>query len=332
MTFLLARVPLSTGVQAPLNPVGPQALYIEHTLLLIFSITSVVFVLVIVVLAYGVFRNHARKGVLPHALVEDPHIDQKARLMVGSALSVTTLLLFVMMVSSFRTSHQTAVLAESEALKIDVYGHQWWWEIEYPINEQPYRVVRTANEIHVPVGTTVTIHGTSRDVIHSFWAPTIHGKKDLLPGYETDLTLQVDQPGTWRGQCAEFCGLQHAHMAFDIVAQSRQDFDRWYLHQLEPAAESPTPEAVHGREVFLSHPCMMCHTIRGTSAHATVGPDLTHLASRSMIAAGTLANTTGNLGGWITNAQSIKPGCRMPPNPMPASDMNDLLAYLETLR
>jgi cytochrome c oxidase subunit 2 len=332
MTFLLATVPMFSGPQTPLDPAGPQARHIEHTLLLIFWITSVVFALVIAALAYGVFRNHAREGFLPPKLVEDPEVDRKARFVVGSALGVTVVLLFVMMISSFRTSHETAVLASSQSLKINVYGHQWWWEIEYPINEQPYRMVRTANEIHVPVGTTITIHGTSRDVIHSFWAPNIHGKKDLLPGYENDLTLQVDKPGTWRGQCAEFCGLQHAHMAFDMVAQSREDFDHWYLHQLEPAAEPKTSEAAHGREVFLSHPCVMCHTVRGTSANATVGPDLTHLASRSMIAAGTLKNTTGNLAGWITNAQSIKPGCRMPPNPMPASDMNDLLAYLETLQ
>ena len=240
MIPLLAFVPMFSGRQTPLDPAGPQARQIEHTLLLILWITSIVFVLVIGALAFGVLRNHAREGFLPPRLVEDPEVDRKARLVVGSALGLTVILLFIMMISSFRTSHETAVLANSQSLKINVYGHQWWWEVEYPINEQPYRMVRTANEIHVPVGTTITIHGTSRDVIHSFWAPNIHGKKDLLPGYENDLTLQVDKPGTWRGQCAEFCGLQHAHMAFDIVAQSREDFDRWYLHQLEPAAEPTT--------------------------------------------------------------------------------------------
>jgi cytochrome c oxidase subunit 2 len=328
---LLNAVPGFRGPQTPLDPAGPQALHIEHTLFLIFWITSIVTAIVFAVLALGVLRQHAT-GEVPPAFKVDPKTERRATWIVGIAIGVTTILLFVMMISSFITSHRTAVLANSTSLKINVYGHEWWWEIEYPNDEQPYRIVRTANEIHVPVGTVVDIHGTSRDVIHSFWAPNIHGKKDLLPGYWNDLTLEVDKPGTWRGQCAEFCGLQHAHMAFNIVAQSREDFDNWYMGQLKPASEPGVLQAIHGREVFLSHPCVMCHTIRGTTANSTVGPDLTHIASRSTIAAGTLVNNTGNLTGWIANAQSIKPGCRMPPNPMSSNDLNDLVAYLETLR
>lgn len=331
MMTLLTRVPGFRGPQTPLDPAGPQALHIEHTLLLIFWITSIVAAIVLAVLAFGVLRQHTR-GEIPPPFEVDPKTEQRATWIVGGAIGITVILLFIMLISSFITSHKTAVLADSASLKINVYGHQWWWEVEYPNEEQPYRVVRTANEIHIPIGAVIDIHGTSRDVIHSFWAPNIHGKKDLLPGYWNDLTLQVDKPGTWRGQCAEFCGLQHAHMAFNIVAQSREDFDNWYLEQLKPANEPQTPQTIHGREVFLSHPCVMCHTIRGTAAGATVGPDLTHVASRATIAAGTLVNNTGNLTGWIANAQSIKPGCRMPPNPMPASDLNDLVAYLETLR
>jgi len=319
------------GTQTPLDPAGPQALHIEHTLFLIFWITSAVTVIVLTVLALGVLRQH-RRGGIPPPIVVDPPIERRATWIVGGAIGVTVVLLFLMMIASFVTSHRTAALASSPALKINVYGHEWWWEIEYPNEEQPYRIVRTANEIHVPAGTVVDIHGTSRDVLHSFWAPNIHGKKDLLPGYWNDLTLEVDHPGTWRGQCAEFCGLQHAHMAFSIVAQSRQDFDHWYTAQLQAAPVPQTANIEHGREVFLSHPCVMCHTIRGTTANSRVGPDLTHLASRSTLAAGTLINNTGNLAGWIANAQSIKPGCRMPPNPMAAKDLNDLVAYLETLR
>ncbi len=331
MITLLSAVPGFNSRQTPLDPAGPQALHIEHTLFLIFWITSIVTVIVLTVLAVGVIRQHA-KGEIPAPFEVHPQVERRATWIVGSAIGLTAILLFVMMISSFITSHRTAVLADSPALKINVYGHEWWWEVEYPNDEQPYRIVRTANEIHVPAGAIVDIHGTSRDVIHSFWAPNIHGKKDLLPGYWNDLTLEVDQPGTWRGQCAEFCGLQHAHMAFNIVAQSRADFANWYLAQLQSADEPQTPQTIHGRDVFLAHPCVMCHTIRGTSAGSTVGPDLTHLASRSTIAAGTLANNTGNLAGWIANAQSIKPGCRMPPNPMPANDLNDLVAYLESLR
>lgn len=331
MMALVTAVPGFHGPQTPLDPAGPQALQIEHTLFLIFWITSLVTAIVFAVLTFGVLRQRSKGGV-PPVLELNPATERRATWIVGGGIGVTVILIFVMMISSFITSHRTAVLANSATLKINVYGHEWWWEIEYPNGEQPYRIIRTANEIHVPVGTVVDIHGTSRDVIHSFWAPNIHGKKDLLPGYWNDLTLEVDKPGTWRGQCAEFCGLQHAHMAFNIVAQSREDFDSWYLAQLKPAAEPQTTQTIHGREVFLSHPCMMCHTIRGTTANSTVGPDLTHIASRSTIAAGTLANNTGNLMGWIANAQSIKPGCRMPPNPMPSTDLNDLVAYLETLR
>jgi len=317
--------------QTPLDPAGPQALHIEHTLFLILWITSGVTAVVFAVLASSVLRQHA-KGEMPDAFTINPSTERRATWVVGAAIGVTVILLFIMMISSFITSHKTAVLANSALLTINVYGHEWWWEVEYVNKEKPYLIIHTANEIHVPAGTVVDIHGTSRDVIHSFWAPNIHGKKDLLPGYWNDLTFEVDKPGTWRGQCAEFCGLQHAHMAFNIVAQSSEDFDRWYQGQLKPAAEPLTPQAVHGRQVFLTRPCVMCHTVRGTSASATVGPDLTHIAGRSTIAAGTLVNNTGNLTGWIANAQSIKPGCRMPPNPMPANDLNDLVAYLETLR
>ena len=331
MTCLANIVSLFPGKQTPLRPVGPQAHHIEHTLVLVFAITTIVYLIVMAVLAVGVVRARTKEP-LPPPLIPAPSTERRATWVVGIAIGITTLLLFIMLIDSFRTSHQTAVLAAQPALKINVYGHMWWWEVEYPMDEQPYRMVRTANEIHVPVGAVVDIHGTSRDVIHSFWAPNIHGKKDLLPGYQNDLTLRVDEPGTWRGQCAEFCGLQHAHMAFDIVAQSRDDFDKWYVQQLSASAEPATPQAAHGREVFLTHTCVMCHTVRGTSANSHIGPDLTHVASRSMIAAGTLKNDRGNLTGWVANAQSIKPGCRMPPNPMPASDLNDLITYLESLK
>jgi len=328
---LFIGIPGFGGPQTPLDPSGPQALRIEHTLLLIFWITSLVTVVVFAVLAYGVLRQHSRGGIPPPFEV-DPTTEKRAAWVVGSAIGATVILLFVMMISSFITSHRTAVLANSSTMTINVYGHQWWWEVEYPNDDQPYRIVRTANEIHVPAGAVINIHGTSRDVVHSFWAPNIHGKKDLLPGYWNDLTLEVDHPGIWRGQCAEFCGLQHAHMSFSIVAQSRTDFDHWYDTQLKPAIEPQSQQEIHGREIFLSHPCVMCHTIRGTTAASTVGPDLTHVASRSTIAAGTLVNNRGNLAGWIANAQTIKPGSRMPPNPMAAADLNDLVAYLETLQ
>ena len=246
-------------------------------------------------------------------------------------MTATVLLLFIMMIGSFVTSHALGSMNRETAYTIDVYGHQWWWEVHYP-NDEPNKTVDTANEIHVPVGVPIRIHGTSRDVIHSFWAPNVQGKRDLMPGYDTDVIMQIDQPGRWRGQCAEYCGEQHAHMSFYMVADSGPQFQQWLSQQAQSSVSPSTPQTVHGQQVFLTHACVMCHTIRGTPAGSRVGPDLTHLASRATIAAGMLPNSIGNLGGWILNAQSIKPGCRMPPNQMTGSELQDLLAYLETLK
>jgi cytochrome c oxidase subunit 2 len=246
-------------------------------------------------------------------------------------MGVSVLLLFIMMVASFATSHAIGKENGRAPIEIDIYGHQWWWEVQYPQPEADKTVV-TANEIHVPTGTLVRIHGTSMDVIHSFWAPNIHGKRDLMPGYQNDFIIQADQPGRWRGQCAEFCGPQHAHMSFLIVAEPMDRYHNWMDAQAGTPPPPSTPQTQHGQVVFLSRACIMCHTVRGTVAGSRVGPDLTHVGSRDTIASGTLPNDPQHLAQWISNAQQIKPGVRMPPNPMPAQDLNDLVAYLESLR
>jgi cytochrome c oxidase subunit 2 len=221
-------------------------------------------------------------------------------------------------------------LTSKNPVTIQITGHQWWWEVTYP-NTQADQTVTTANEIHVPVGTPVVILTNSKDVIHSFWAPSVTGKRDLLPGYSSAFWFQIDKVGIYHGQCAEFCGLQHAHMGFSIVAESVSEFEAWQQQQLKPAGEPPTPEALHGREVFLTHACLMCHTIRGTDAGSRLGPDLTHIASRKMIAAETLPNTTGALTGWIVDPQRIKPGTQMSPNPLSPDDLRAVVAYLQSL-
>jgi len=329
---LLAAIPGFPSNQTSLNPAGPAAAHIEHTFALIFWITATVYFITLAVLMYFVW---SRRWTLALAPIPQPTSDASDRLAtraVAAAVAVTVLLLFVMLISSFVTSHRLGKMNDQQALTINVYGHQWWWEIQYPNEAEPYRMVTTANEIHVPIGTPIRIHGTSRDVIHSFWAPNIQGKRDLLPGYNTDVLMQVDKAGRWRGQCAEYCGMQHAHMSFYIVAEPQQDFDNWMSAQMQPSVVPGNIQAMHGQQVFLSHACVLCHTIRGTTAGSHVGPDLTHLASRSTIAAGMLPNTVGNLGGWILNAQALKPGSRMPPNQISGPDLQDLLAYLETLK
>jgi cytochrome c oxidase subunit II len=328
----MVTIPGFPSNQTSLNPAGPAAAHIEHTFALIFWITGTVYLLTLAVLVYFVWRRRCTLDAMPEPQPTTDDGDRFAIRAVAGAITLTVLLLFVMLISSFMTSRRLGKMNEQQALTIDVYGHQWWWEVQYPNQAEPYRMVTTANEIHVPVGTLIRIHGTSRDVIHSFWAPNIQGKRDLMPGYNTDVLMQVDKPGRWRGQCAEYCGLQHAHMSFYMVAESQKDFDNWMTAQAQSSVAPTNAQTAHGQQVFLTHACVLCHTIRGTTAGSRVGPDLTHLASRSTIAAGMLPNTVGNLAGWILNAQSLKPGSRMPPNQISGPDLQDLLAYLETLR
>jgi len=331
LALLLGAVPGFSSNQSSLNPAGPMASHIEHTFTLIFAITGIVYVLVIVAMMVSVWRNRVVDAGFPAPQPTSAESDRKATHAVAALMGLTVALLFVMLVASFLTSRAIGEMNGRAPFEVDVYGHQWWWEVQYPSPEADKTVV-TANEIHVPVGTPVRIHGTSRDVIHSFWAPNIHGKRDLMPGYDTDMVVQVDQPGRWRGQCAEFCGPQHAHMAFLIVAEPMEQYHAWLDAQAGAPPAPITAQALQGKAVFLSHACVMCHTVRGTTAGSRVGPDLTHVASRDTIAAGTLPNNSASMAAWVSNAQSIKPGVRMPPNPMSSEELGNLVAYLETLR
>jgi cytochrome c oxidase subunit II len=193
-------------------------------------------------------------------------------------------------------------------------------------------MVATANEIHVPVGRPVGIVLKSNDVIHSLWIPALHGKRDLLPGRENEIWIQADQAGFYRGQCAEYCGLQHAKMALTVVADLPDDFERWLSHMRGPAPAPTTDSQARGRDVVERGPCAMCHTVAGTLAGGRTAPDLTHVASRSAIGAGSIPNTRGNLAGWIADPQHIKPGNKMPPSGLASEELQALLDYLETLK
>ena len=212
-------------------------------------------------------------------------------------------------------------------LTIELTGNQWWWQVAYT-HPEPSRAVFSANEIHIPIGQPVQLRLTSTDVIHSFWVPTLQGKTDLIPGRTNLMWLQANEPGRYRAQCAEYCGLQHAHMALYVVAHEAADFARWLAHE-----GSPTSSAAHaGLAVFIGRGCATCHTVRGTAARGTMGPDLTHFATRLTLAAGTLPNTAGNLAAWIVNPQRIKPGNHMPRVPIPAAELQVLLSFLHTLQ
>jgi cytochrome c oxidase subunit 2 len=215
----------------------------------------------------------------------------------------------------------------STRLTVRVIGHQWWWEVRYGGSKAV-----TANEIHIPVGVPVEVVGTTADVIHSFWIPQLNRKIDLIPGRSNRLLLDADQAGTYEGQCAEFCGLQHAHMTATVVAQSPSAFRTWLANMGKPARAPLTAQQRRGREVFLSQPCSACHRLRGTAANGDVGPDLTHLRTRKMLAAGTIPNDSGHLAGWIADPQHFKPGNKMPALELEGSDFGELLAYLESLK
>jgi cytochrome c oxidase subunit 2 len=327
----LTSVPGFGSDQTILNPVGEGAARIEHTFALIFWITSTVYLLTLLVLVVAVWRRRytLQSTPIPEQTTEEG--DRFAIRAVAGAMIVTVVLLFVILIGSFRTSHAMGRMNTVNAIDIEVIGHQWWWEVRYPTPESN-KIVTTANEIHIPVGLPVRIHGTSTDVIHSFWAPNVQGKRDFIPGYENDTVMQVDKPGRWRGQCAEFCGLQHAHMSFFFVAETEDTFKRWLVRGAESAAPPNNPQLQHGQQVFLDHACIMCHAIGGTTSGGRVGPDLTHFAARATIGAGELPNDADHLAKWIVNAQTYKPGSRMPPNQISQPDLNDLVAYLETLR
>jgi cytochrome c oxidase subunit 2 len=246
-------------------------------------------------------------------------------------VTVTVATLVVLVFFSVSAGRGLTAPSGPGAITIDVIGHQWWWEFQYhdvSANER----VNAPNELHLPVGVPIALRATSRDVIHSFWVPNLHGKRDLFPGFVTHTWIQADRPGVYRGQCAEFCGHQHAHMAFEVVVEPMNAFLRWLQQQRRGALQPSTDAARRGHDRFMAGACVMCHTIRGTSAGSRVGPDLTHLASRRMLAAGTLPMTRDALTRWLENSQAFKPGNRMPPHLVPREQLPELVAYLETLQ
>lgn len=219
---------------------------------------------------------------------------------------------------------------QTPALMLDVTGHQWWWEVTYD-SSQPAQTFTTANEIHIPVGQRVLVRLHGADVIHSFWVPKLTGKTDTIPGQINQSWLEATLAGVYNGPCTEYCGAQHAHMMVQVVAESPADFERWRERQLQPAS-APTDPATTRGAALVEYRCGLCHQIRGTSAGAHYGPDLSHLAGRRMLATGLLPNTPGTLGAWIENAHGLKPDNLMPNQNLSGDDLTDVVAYLELQR
>lgn len=249
------------------------------------------------------------------------------RLIVTGGIVVPVVVLVALFAFTLETLVETAPGSSEPGLTVDVAGERWFWNVRYRGSAGAV----TANEIHVPVGVPVRVRLSTEDVVHSFWVPQLNRKIDAIPGHPNELTFEARQPGVFRGQCAEFCGAQHANMAFRVIAQEPDHFAAYLRRIGSPAAVPDTPAETRGRAVFLSQGCAGCHTIRGTDAEGDVGPDLTHLASRETIAAATIPNRRGDLAGWILDPQHIKPGNRMPATDLDGDELQALLAYLESL-
>jgi cytochrome c oxidase subunit 2 len=306
-------------------PAGPQAQLLDRLGDLLYGMAAVVFVLVVAALLLAALRRR-RAG----EDAADPARERRMAMAVAVAAGATVATLVAVLFLSFGSGRELTGTAPPGALQIRVTGRQWFWDVEYR-DSVPSRWATTANEIHVPVGRPVVFELRSTDVIHSFWVPNLGVKRDMIPGQETSIWFQADTPGVYRGQCAEFCGYQHAKMAFLVVAEPPDQFAAWLSRQRDTARTPADSLARRGQEVFLASSCVMCHAVGGTPAGSRVGPNLTHLASRRTIAAGALPNSRGHLAGWIVDPQQIKPGVRMPPNALSPQDLQALLAYLESL-
>lgn len=306
-----------------LTPSGDNAAHIARLFMTFLAISGGVYGLVMIVALASASRGAVRKS-------EPSTNDRRALRLValGSVLTIATLV--VMLVFSYRTGHAIAS-AKTATVNVQVTAYQWWWRFDV-LADPPSDTVVTANELHIPVGESVRFDLSTRDVIHSFWVPELGGKRDIIPGQTSSLVLSASRPGVYRGRCSEFCGLQHTHMELVIIAEPRADYEAWLAGQRATAHTPETPDQERGQHVFASGACPMCHAVSGTNAFGANGPNLSHVASRSTLAAGALPNNRGGLAGWIIDPQHTKPGARMPPQPMPADDLNALVAYLESLQ
>lgn len=334
LAIFIASLAISCGGrQSVVDAAGVQAGHLESLWWLFFYVTASVYVIVMAVLATAfIKRRRVNEQEAPNTKTNTPG-EISAGNVVKAAVGLTVVILFVLMITSFRAGAAIDRLANvPPEVVIKVTGHQWWWEINYVDEATPGNNVVTANEIHVPVGRPVKMHLQSNDVIHSLWMPNMHGKKDLVPNYPTTFYFEADKPGVYWGQCAEFCGYQHAKMRFQVTAESDTDFQAW----LNAGRQIPPPPAgdveKRGQQIFVAGVCAQCHTIAGTGAGGRVGPDLTHIASRPYVAAGSMQNTDENLAQWITDPQHVKPGIRMPMNTFSDEDLAALVAYLRSLK
>ena len=317
----------SDGVTNIFRPLSQPAQEIKETSFLVLAICVVIFVIVGGLLLYAIVRFRHRAG---DEATEPPQVYGSNQ--IETAWTVLPILIvFVLILVTSRTiadiQNRKPVTGSVNAT---VVGHQWWWEIRYP-----ELGIVTANELHVPASAAGYHRPTflklqSADVAHSFWVPQLAGKTDLIPNRENLMWIAPTEPGTYLGNCAEYCGMQHARMLLRVVVHTPQDFERWVKEQQQPTVEDAS--ASEGRKVFFANSCVSCHAIRGTSAKGVFGPDLTHLMSRQTLASGTALNSHDALRAWIRDPQQLKVGCLMPNMQLSDKDVDQIVAYLQTLR
>ncbi len=330
--FLLIGLAMLAGcdtVQSATGGDARQAEIFANLFTIFLVVTAIVYLIVIAFLIAAIGRRRGRRqdGLPDQGESREPVLQT---LLIGWVV-VIALILTGLTVASWVADRGLDDAAAAPQLEIEIVGNQWWWEVRY-LDADPSRIVHTANELHLPAGVPVRIRLKSNDVIHSFWIPNLAGKRDLIPGRTAELSVRPTRPGLYRGQCAEFCGLQHAHMALDVTVESPADFIAWRNRQLAPAASPSNALAAAGQAYVTSRECASCHNIAGTPASGQVAPDLTHFASRRSIAAGTFPMTRGHLYAWIADPQSAKPGNNMPYVGLEPNELHAIVAYLETLR
>ena len=295
-----------------------QRLFIEVTLW-----DALVLTIVVVAFILAVFVFSTRVGEAAPATTASSDLGLEIAWTLGPAL-----ILLMITIPTVRTIFRSQPpVAPAGALEIKVIAHQWWWEFHYPDG------LKTSNEMHIPINRPIRLELESGDIIHSFWVPQLGGKRDVVPGQINELTFIANTAGMYPGQCAEFCGLSHANMRFRVFVDSPDDFAAWDKAQLAGPMSPPPSDraAADGAKIFEDSPCTTCHMIQGVSK-GYIGPDLTHFASRTTLAAGVLKNTPDNVAKWIAHPDDIKPGANMPALLLPGPKMNDLVAYLESLK
>jgi len=308
-----------------LDPASPNAVTIRNIFLIVLLISLAIFVIVVTLIVTSLVRFRSTGEALPKQAFGSHTAEifwTLPPLLIVLSLGVASTRL-IYSISAAPLSQ----IAPTLPADIVVVGHQWWWEVQYPRSG-----ATTANEIHVPIGKKLCVQVDSADVIHSFWLPQLGPKVDMVPGQHNFLWLEADRAGTYEGACSEFCGDQHAWMRFIVVAEPEAQYQAWLAVQAKPAQGPESTIALAGRSFVVAQTCLNCHEIRGTSAAASAGPDLTHVASRRQLGAGVMENTPETLERWLANPEAYKPGCKMPNFTMNHEQLQQVTAYLESLR